>query len=74
MIVLPANMKPAELHFMRGAASGVCAIMIGNAYAEITIILVMKAHNSIHRPLYGSDMYESVTHLREISTGIGDRT
>ena len=56
MTEFPANIKPAELHFIIGLSKGACAITAGNAYALITIIEVKKAHNSMHLPLYGSDM------------------
>ena len=56
MTVLPPNMKPADDHLINGLPIGECAIRAGKAYALTTIILVINPHNSIHLPVYGSDM------------------
>lgn len=54
--VLPPKIKPADDHLMRGLPSGECAISAGKAYALTTITLVIKPQNSMHLPVYGSDM------------------
>lgn len=51
MIVLPANMNAAELHFINAAL----AIILGSAYALTTITLVKNALSSKHLPLKESD-------------------